>query len=192
MRSWTSGKLTRSPPRQIQVLNPGGREAPGRIFSNFTPGDPVHPDHRRFVQVTATGVVCTDPFGAAARRKGQVHVYGSDLALHLQDDPRRRSGASRGIGASIAERLAAEGASVVVNYVSSKSGAEAMVNGIAQKGGTAVAIQGDVSRIPDVQRLFAETKKNFGRLDILVNNAGFYEFAPLESIHRNTSKSTSA
>src|SRR4030088_2378836 len=92
------------------------------------------------------------------------------------------TGASKGIGASIAEHLAAEGASVVVNYASSKSGADAVVKRITQKEGKAVAVQADVSKAEDIQRLFAETKKAFGKLDILVNNAGIYEFLPLERI----------
>ena len=92
------------------------------------------------------------------------------------------TGASKGIGASIAEHLAAEGASVVVNYASSKAGADAVVNRVAGKGGKAVAIQADVSKREDIQRLFAETKKAYGKLDILVNNAGIYEFAPLAEI----------
>src|SRR5437870_728587 len=92
------------------------------------------------------------------------------------------TGASKGIGAAIAEHLAAEGASVVVNYASSKAGAEAVVKRITQKEGKAVAIQADVSKPEDVRRLFAEAKKAFGRLDVLVNNAGVYEFLPLESI----------
>jgi len=92
------------------------------------------------------------------------------------------TGASKGIGAAIAEQLAADGAAVVVNYASSRAGAEAVVKRIQQAGGKAVAAQADVSRLEDVRRLFAETKKAFGRLDILVNNAGIYEFAPLETI----------
>src|SRR2546423_8455257 len=92
------------------------------------------------------------------------------------------TGASKGIGASIAEHMAAEGASVVVNYASSKGGAEAVVKRITQKDGKAVAVQADVSKAEDIQRLFAETKKAFGKLDILVNNAGIYEFAPLEKV----------
>ena len=92
------------------------------------------------------------------------------------------TGASKGIGASIAEHLAAEGASVVVNYASSKAGADAVVARITDKGGKAVAIQGDVSRPQDIQRLFSETKRAYGKLNILVNNAGTYEFAPLEDI----------
>jgi 3-oxoacyl-[acyl-carrier protein] reductase len=90
------------------------------------------------------------------------------------------TGASKGIGAAIAKQLAAEGAAVVVNYASSKEGAEQVVNEIIQEGGKAVAVQGDVAKSRDVERLFAETKKAFGRLDILVNNAGVYQFAPLE------------
>src|SRR4030081_2596529 len=87
------------------------------------------------------------------------------------------TGASKGIGAAIAEHMAAEGAAVVVNYASSKTGAEAVVPRIVQKEGKAIALQADVSKPEDIQRLFAETKKAFGRLDILVNNAGIYEFA---------------
>src|SRR5882724_1638318 len=89
------------------------------------------------------------------------------------------TGASKGIGASIAEHLAAEGASVVVNYANSKAGADAVVQRITQKDGMAVAVQADVSRPDDIRRLFAEVQKTFGRLDILVNNAGVYEFSPL-------------
>src|SRR5436190_22581956 len=92
------------------------------------------------------------------------------------------TGASKGIGASIAKHLADEGAAVVVNYASSKSDADRVVNEIKSNGGTAVAVQGNVARKADVERLFAETKKTFGRLDILVNNAGVYEFAPLEDV----------
>ena len=92
------------------------------------------------------------------------------------------TGASKGIGADIAKSLAAEGASVVVNYSSSKEGAEKVVAEIAAKGGKAIAVQGDVSKQADITRLFAETKKAFGQLDVLVNNAGVYAFAPLDQI----------
>src|SRR6202789_4425863 len=92
------------------------------------------------------------------------------------------TGASKGIGASIAEHLAAEGASVVVNYANSKAGADAVVAKIAAKGGKAIAVQGDVSKPADISKLFAETKKAYGKLDILINNAGIYEFAPLAAI----------
>src|SRR5712692_2680603 len=92
------------------------------------------------------------------------------------------TGASKGIGAGIAKSLAAEGASVVVNYSSSKEGADRVVAEIVGKGGKAIAVQGDVSKAADVQRIFAETKKEFGRLDVLVNNAGVYQFAALEAI----------
>src|SRR5262249_27284812 len=92
------------------------------------------------------------------------------------------TGASKGIGAAIAEHLAAAGAAVVINYASSGAGAEAVVQRIRQAGGKAVAVQADVSKLEDVRRLFAETKKAFGKLDILVNNAGVYEFAPLAEI----------
>jgi len=92
------------------------------------------------------------------------------------------TGASKGIGADIAKSLAAEGASVVVNYSASRQGADKVVAAIVAKGGKAVAVQGDVSKQADITRLFAETKSAFGRLDVLVNNAGVYEFAPLDQI----------
>jgi 3-oxoacyl-[acyl-carrier protein] reductase len=92
------------------------------------------------------------------------------------------TGASKGIGASIAEHLAAEGASVVVNYSSSKSAADAVVDRIKGKGGKAQAVQADVSKPEEVKNLFEQAKSACGKLDILVNNAGIYEFAPLESI----------
>src|SRR2546423_10992953 len=90
------------------------------------------------------------------------------------------TGASKGIGADIARHLAAEGAAVVVNYASSKEGADRVVDEITKGGGKAIAVQADVAKKKDIERLFAETKKAFGRLDILVNNAGVYQFAPLE------------
>jgi 3-oxoacyl-[acyl-carrier protein] reductase len=92
------------------------------------------------------------------------------------------TGASKGIGASIARHLAAEGAAVVVNYASSKEGADRVVSEITGKGGKAVAVQADISKQADIDRLFVETKNAFGQLDILVNNAGIFEFAPLEGI----------
>jgi len=96
------------------------------------------------------------------------------------------TGASKGIGADIAKSLAAEGASVVVNYASSKEGADKVVAAITAKGGKAIAVQGDVSKQADITRLFAETKKAFGRVDVLVNNAGVYAFAPLDQITEET------
>jgi len=92
------------------------------------------------------------------------------------------TGASKGIGASIAKHLAAEGASVVVNYASSKGGADQVVSEINKSGGKAVAVKADVSKKSEIDQLFAETKKNFGQVDILINNAGVYEFLPLEQI----------
>ena len=92
------------------------------------------------------------------------------------------TGASKGIGASIAKHLAGEGAAVVVNYASSKEGAERVVAEIAGNGGKAIAVQANVAKQAEIERLFAETKKAFGRLDILVNNAGVYEFLPLEAV----------
>jgi 3-oxoacyl-[acyl-carrier protein] reductase len=90
------------------------------------------------------------------------------------------TGAAKGIGASIAKHFAAEGAKVVVNYVSSKEEAEKIVKDITDNGGTAIAVQADVSKEADVTRLFEETKKAFGTLDILVNNAVFQQYLPIE------------
>ncbi len=84
------------------------------------------------------------------------------------------TGASKGIGAAIAQHLAAEGAQVVVNYASSKEGADKTVAAITAKGGKAIAVKGDVGKTADVEHLFAETRKAYGKLDILVNNAGIY------------------
>src|ERR1700756_2276542 len=92
------------------------------------------------------------------------------------------TGASKGIGAAIAKNLAAVGASVVVNYASSREGADRVVAEITAKGGKAIAVKGDVAKAADVQHIFDETKKAFGQLDVLVNNAGLYAFSPLESI----------
>ena len=101
------------------------------------------------------------------------------------------TGASKGIGAAIAKHLADEGAAVVVNYASSKADAHRVVTEISGKGGKAIAVQANVANKAEVERLFAETKKAFGKLDILVNNAGIYEFSPLEASRRNTSTSNS-
>jgi 3-oxoacyl-[acyl-carrier protein] reductase len=92
------------------------------------------------------------------------------------------TGASKGIGAGIAKALAADGASVVVNYASSKEGADKVVAEIKAKGGKAVAVQGDFSKKEDIGKVFAEVKKTFGRLDTLVNNAGVYTFTPLDQV----------
>jgi 3-oxoacyl-[acyl-carrier protein] reductase len=92
------------------------------------------------------------------------------------------TGASKGIGASIAKQFAGEGASVVVNYSSSKKDADRVVSEITSAGGKAVAVQANVAKPADVDRLFAETKKAYGKLDVLVNNAGVYEFKPLENV----------
>lgn len=92
------------------------------------------------------------------------------------------TGASKGIGASIAKALAAEGASVVVNYATSKAGADEVVGEITAGGGKGIAVQADVSKREEIQRLFAEMERVFGKLNILVNNAAVYEFLPLEQV----------
>jgi 3-oxoacyl-[acyl-carrier protein] reductase len=92
------------------------------------------------------------------------------------------TGASKGIGAGIAKALAAEGASVVVNYASSREGADKVVAEITGGGGKAIAAQGDVGNAADVKGLFETTKKSFGKVDVLVNNAGVYKFAPIEDV----------
>jgi 3-oxoacyl-[acyl-carrier protein] reductase len=92
------------------------------------------------------------------------------------------TGASKGIGAGIAKGFAAAGAAVVVNYASSREGADRVVGEIKTKGGNAIAVQGDVARAGDVQRLFAEAKKAFRKVDIIVNNAGVYDLKPFEDV----------
>jgi 3-oxoacyl-[acyl-carrier protein] reductase len=92
------------------------------------------------------------------------------------------TGASKGIGAGIAKKFAEAGASVVVNYASSREGADKVVAEITSKGGKAIAVKGDVGKGDDVKHIFAETKKAFGSLDILVNNAGVFDFQPLEEV----------
>jgi 3-oxoacyl-[acyl-carrier protein] reductase len=92
------------------------------------------------------------------------------------------TGASKGIGAGIAKALAAEGASVVVNYASSKAGADAVVDAIITAGGKAVAVAGDVSKAADAERIVNTAVETYGRLDVLVNNSGVYSFAPIEEI----------
>ena len=92
------------------------------------------------------------------------------------------TGASKGIGAGIAKAFAAEGASVVVNYASSKAGADAVVDAIMKAGGTAVAVGGDVSKAAEARGIIDAAIKHYNRLDILVNNSGIYEFAPIENV----------
>src|SRR6202163_64634 len=92
------------------------------------------------------------------------------------------TGASKGIGAAIAKALAAEGASVVVNYASSKAGADKVVAAITAAGGKTVAVGGDVSKAAEAQGISEAAIRNYGRLDVLVNNSGVYEFTPIEAV----------
>jgi 3-oxoacyl-[acyl-carrier protein] reductase len=92
------------------------------------------------------------------------------------------TGASKGIGTGIAEALAADGAAVAVNYATSRAGADAVVGRILSKGGQAVAVQGDVAKAADVQRIFAEATQALGRIDVLVNNAGIYKMGPIAEV----------
>ena len=92
------------------------------------------------------------------------------------------TGASKGIGAAIAKSLAAEGASVVVNYASDKAGADTTVNAITAAGGKAIAIKGDVSKAPEAQAIIDAAITTYGKLDILVNNSGVYKFTPIEDV----------
>ena len=92
------------------------------------------------------------------------------------------TGASKGIGAAIAKALGTEGAAVIVNYSSSKADGENVAKEIAALGGKAVAVQANLSKPEEIERLFVKSREAFGRLDILVNNAGIYEFSPLEKV----------
>ena len=92
------------------------------------------------------------------------------------------TGASKGIGAGIAKEFAREGAAVVVNYASAKQDADRVVDEISKAGGKAVAVQGSVAKKADVEKLFADAEKAFGKIDVVVNNAGLYEFVPLEQV----------
>ena len=103
------------------------------------------------------------------------------MSKKLADKVAVVTGASKGIGAAIAKHLAAEGAAVVVNYASSKEGADRVVDAITSSGGKATAVQGDVSKSADVERLFEAAHERFGEIDVLVNNAGVFQFAPLEA-----------
>lgn len=100
----------------------------------------------------------------------------------LRDKVAVVTGASKGIGAAIAEKFAEEGASVVVNYARSEREAQQVVDRIKQKGGKAVAVKADLSKLEEVKPLFDKAQQEFGRVDVVVNNAGIYEFAPLGSI----------
>ncbi len=104
------------------------------------------------------------------------------MSKKLKDKVAVVTGASKGIGASIAKHLASEGAAVAVNYATSKEGADRVVSEIVKNGGKAIAIQADMSKQSDIKRLFSETLKAFAKLDILINNAGVYDFAPLEEV----------
>lgn len=124
-----------------------------------------------FAPVSAGDVAVTDP-GFVIRKRGYMQRLMSRVAVV--------TGASKGIGAAIAEALGAEGASVLVNYSNDRAGADRTVTAIIDAGGQGWAIQGDVSKIEDVKRLLFEAKSRFGRLDILVNNAAVFTYRPFE------------
>ncbi|GEJ57396.1 SDR family NAD(P)-dependent oxidoreductase [Anaeromyxobacter diazotrophicus] len=105
-----------------------------------------------------------------------------DMSQKLKGKVAVVTGASKGIGAAIAGHLAAEGAAVVVDYATDRAGAERVVAEIVRNGGQGLAVQANVAKLEDIQRLFAEAKRAFGRVDVLVNNAGVYEFAGLEDV----------
>src|SRR5439155_18425376 len=109
------------------------------------------------------------------RRPNQKFEYRIKSAKKLSGKVAVVTGSSKGIGAAIAKRLATDGAAVVVNYASSREGADRVVAEIAAEGGKAIAVHANIAKKAEIERLFAETKKAFGRLDILVNNAGIYE-----------------
>jgi 3-oxoacyl-[acyl-carrier protein] reductase len=92
------------------------------------------------------------------------------------------TGASKGIGAAIAKKLGAAGASVVVNYSSDKAGAESVVKAITDAGGQAVTVQGDVSKTAEAQGIIDAAIQSYGKLDVLVNNSGVYEMRPLDAV----------
>jgi 3-oxoacyl-[acyl-carrier protein] reductase len=105
-----------------------------------------------------------------------------DMAGKLDGKVALVTGASKGIGAAIARRLASEGAAVVVNYVQGREAAERVVAEISGAGGRATAVRANIAREEELGRLFEATKAAYGRLDVLVNNAGIFEFGPLESV----------
>src|SRR5262252_686291 len=128
------------------------------------------------------GYIFTDRYRINSAKWSLTRREAHTMARKLEGKIAIVTGASKGIGASIALHLAGEGAAVVVNYSSSKEGADRIVGEIKGNGGKAVAVQANVAKEADIRRLFAEAKKAFGRLDVLVNNAGIYEFVPLENI----------
>src|SRR6202049_4163237 len=109
-------------------------------------------------------------------------IMESRMTKRLEGKVALVTGASKGIGAEIAARLAADGAAVAVNYSASKQAADRVVSAITGKGGKAIALHGNLTAASHVKKVVAETVKAFGAIDILVNNAGLYEFAPLDGI----------
>jgi 3-oxoacyl-[acyl-carrier protein] reductase len=132
--------------------------------------------HQMVQESIGTGRVSAIPYLT------RTHTQGENSMSKLSGKVAVVTGASKGIGAAIAKSLAAEGASVVVNYASSKSGADTVVAAITKAGGKAVAVGGDVSKAAEAQGIIDAAIKNYGRLDILVNNSGVYEFSPIATI----------
>src|SRR5205085_389344 len=199
----SSSRTPRIPCRPLMRASPRKRSGYSRTSSATSSLDAPNGTARTMPTRSASRVASCSPSGGAGWTASEIalpstviladgknrvgacrHQQDRRLAdmARLQDKVAIVTGASKGIGASIARHLADEGAAVVVNYASSKAGPDRVVADITSHGGTAIAVQANIAEPADVERLFDETRRAFGRLDILVNNAGVYEFFPLEDV----------